>query len=357
MRFEFKKDYAVDIRLLRHGGQAFWYGVLLFLLLVAPVTLPAYFVAQATFILIYGLIGIGLIVLTGYTGLVSLGHAAFVAVGAYAEAALLARGVPFLAALPIAGLASALAGVLVGLPALRLRGLYLAIATLAFGFIAEILIARWESVTGGNSGLAVGRAEVLGFGFEGVSFYYLCLAVLILCLAAVLNILRSPTGRALKAIRDSEVSAQAMGVNLSLFKTFAFGLSALLAGLGGALYAHAITYISPEQFGLHLSIELLMMVVIGGVAWLHGAFVGAAFVIALPQVIAVAKDYLPPEIGHQTGLHPVVFGMVILFFVLVEPAGLYGRWLKIRAYLDLFPLCSGAVFVRERRYQRTERLK
>lgn len=357
MRFEFKKDYAVDIRVFKHQGEAFWYGLLLLLLLVAPVILPAYFVAQITFILIYGLIGIGLIVLTGYTGLVSLGHAAFVAVGAYAEAALLARGIPFLAALPMAGLASALAGVLVGLPALRLRGLYLALATLAFGFIAEILIARWENVTGGDSGLAVGRATAFGFDLDGARFYYLCLAVLLACLGAVINILRSPTGRALEAIRDSEVSAQAMGVNLSLFKTFAFGLSALLAGLGGALYAHVITYISPEQFGLHLSIELLMMVVIGGVAWLHGAFFGAAFVIALPQMIAVVKDYLPPQIGHQTGLHPVVFGVVILFFVMVEPSGLYGRWLKIRTYLELFPLCSGAVFLRERRYQRTERLK
>ena len=357
MRFDFKKSYEADIRLIEHRGQAFWYGLLLFVLLVAPAVLPAYFVAQITFVLIYGLIGIGLIVLTGYTGLISLGHAAFVAVGAYTEAALLARGIPFLAALPMAGLASALAGVVVGIPALRLRGLYLAIATLAFGFIAEIAIARWEGVTGGNSGLAVERAAVLGFDFDGARFYYLCLTVLVVCLGAVLNILRSPTGRALKAIRDSEVSAQAMGVNLSLFKTLAFGLSALLAGLGGALYAHMITYISPEQFGLNLSIELLMMVVIGGVGWLHGAFLGAAFVIALPQVIAVAKDYLPQQIGHQTGLQPVVFGAVILFFVLAEPTGLYGRWLKIRTYFELFPLCPAAVFLRERRYLRTERLR
>lgn len=357
MHFDFKKDYAADIRLVRRSDQMFWYGSLLVVLLAAPGLVPGYFLAQMSFILIYSVIGFGLVILTGTTGLVSLGHAAFVAVGAYAQAILLARGLPLLAALALSSGLAAVLGVLVGLPALRFRGLYLAIATFSFGYIAQIVLAHWESLTGGNSGLAVGTPMLFGSAITGARFYYLCLTLLLAALFLVLNLLRSPTGRTLKAIRDSEVSARSMGVNVAYFKTFAFGLSALLAGLGGALYAHMITYLSPEQFGLHLSIELLMMVVIGGAVWLHGAVLGAVFVIALPQAIAVAKDLLPAAIGQQTGLQPVAFGLVILFFVLVEPAGLYGRWLKLRTYLELFPLCPAAVFTRERQFLRTERLK
>lgn len=357
MHFDFKKDYATDIRLMRRNDQLFWYGSLLLVLAAAPALVPSYFLVQMSFILVYSVIGFGLVVLTGMTGLVSLGHAAFVAVGAYAQALLLSKGVPVLASLAASAGLAAVLGVLVGLPALRLRGLYLAIATFSFGYIVQIVLAHWESLTGGNSGLAVGTPTLLGMPLTGPRFYYLCLALVLAALYFVLNLLRSPTGRTLKAIRDSEISARSMGVNVALFKTFAFGLSALLAGLGGALYAHLITYLSPEQFGLHFSIELLMMVVIGGAVWLHGAVLGAVFVIALPQAIALAKDVLPAAIGQQTGLQPIVFGLVILFFVLVEPSGLYGRWLKVRTYLELFPLCPGAVFTRERRFLRTERLK
>jgi branched-chain amino acid transport system permease protein len=357
MRFELKKNYAPDIRLIEHAGQAWSYGLLLLAALMAPLVLPPYAMAQLTFVLIYSLIGMGLVVLTGYTGLVSLGHAAFVAVGAYTQALLVGKGVPLPASLLAAGALAALFGVLVGLPALRLRGLYLAIATLAFGVIVEVLLARWESLTGGNSGLPVPKASLMGVALDAPRYYYLCLAVLLTCLYFVLNILRSPTGRAFKAIRDSEVSARSMGIQLAVFKNFAFALSALLAGLGGALYAHMIGYISPEQFGLSLSIELLTMVVIGGAMWLHGAFLGAVCVIVLPQAIALAKDYLPAAVGQQTGLQPVAFGLVILFFVLIEPSGLYGRWVKIRTYLENFPLCPANVFTRQRRYLRTERVK
>lgn len=357
MHYDFKKNYRIDIRLLKRGDQVFWYGLLLVGMLFAPMVLPSYAVAQLTFILIYSLIGIGLVVLTGVTGLVSLGHAAFVAAGAYAQAVLLARGVPLLLSLALSGGIAAVLGLAIGFPALRLRGLYLAIATFSFGFIVEILISHWETMTGGSSGLAVPNATLGGVAITGAGFYYLCLVVLVLCMLVVLNVLRSPTGRALKAIRDSEVSAQSMGVNVALFKTFAFALSALMAGLGGALYAHMMTYLSPEQFGLGLSIELLMMVVIGGVVWMQGAVLGAAFVIALPQAIAILKDHLPAFIAQQTGLQPIVFGLVILFFVLVEPKGLYGRWLKLRTYLELFPLCPASVFTRERHFLRTERLQ
>lgn len=357
MRFDLKKDYACDIRLVTHGGQAFWYGLLGLAVLLAPLVLPGYAVAQLTFVIVYGLIGIGLVVVTGCTGLVSLGHAAFVAVGAYAETNLRQHGWPLPLSLLCAGAFAALLGVLVGLPVLRLRGLYLAVATLAFGAIVEIVLSRWEGVTGGSSGLTVPRPQLWGTELRGTGFYYVCLAVLTVCLYGVLNLLRSPTGRALKAIRDSEISARSMGIDVALLKNLAFGISAFLAGTGGALYAHLIGYLSPEQFGLGLSIELLTMVVIGGAVWVHGAFLGAVCIIALPQLIAIAKDHLPVSLAQQTGLQPVVFGSVILLFVLLEPSGIYGRWLKVRTYLELFPLCNASVFARQRRYLRTDRLQ
>jgi branched-chain amino acid transport system permease protein len=296
--------------------------------------------------------------LAGYTGQMSIGHAAFMAVGAYTEAVLAGRGWPFPLTLVASAVLSAAAGVIVGLPALRLRGLYLAVATLAFGFIIEELISRWDSITGGNAGLRVKPAELLGVSLrDGSSFYYTTLVLVALALFLVRNLLRTPTGRAFVALRDSEISAQSMGVALARTKTLAFALSAALAGLGGALYARRIGFISPEQFTVVQSIELVTMIVIGGLGSLHGVFLGAAFAIALPQVIAVAKDALPAAIGGSAGLQPVVFGLVLMGFLLFEPQGLYGRWVKIRTWFELFPYYRRGMFARQRSFQKSERTR
>src|SRR5436190_18065685 len=204
MRFIFKTDYNQDIRLFQHGGQVFWYGLLGLLLLAAPYLVSGYVLSQLQFICIYSIVGLGLMLLVGFTGQISLGHAAFLAVGAYTEALLQARGVPFLVSLPCAALFAAVLGLVVGLPALRLKGIYLAIATLAFNVIVEEVITRWEGLTGGNSGLHLKPVELFGVRLDGDSgFYYLCLALTVLCVLALLNLLRSPTGRAFVAIRDS----------------------------------------------------------------------------------------------------------------------------------------------------------
>ena len=235
MRFLFKTDYDQDIALFRHGGQRFWYAVLGVALLAAPWTVSEYQLAQLSMVAIYGIVGLGLMLLTGYTGLVSIGHAAFLGVGAYAEAVLSARGWPFPASAAAAIALSAATGVIVGLPALRVRGIYLAIATLAFGFIVEEVLSRWEEVTGGNSGLSVGRVEMFGWTLgSATEFYFLCTGLAVLCTVALLNLLRSPTGRAFVAIRDSEVSAQGMGIHLAAYKTLSFAMSAGLTGLAGA---------------------------------------------------------------------------------------------------------------------------
>ena len=187
--------------------------------------------------------------------------------------------------------------------------------------------------------------------------YLLCLAITVLATLAVLNLLRAPTGRAFVAIRDSEVSAQSMGIHLARYKTLSFALSAALAGVGGALYAHKLQFISPDQFSILQSIDLLLMVVIGGLGSVHGAFLGAAFLISMPQLISLGKDWLPDAIGQAPGLQAVVYGVVLVAFVLFEPMGLYGRWLKMRTWLELFPFYRKGMFKRQKSFQKSDRLK
>jgi len=358
MRFLFRTDYDQDLRLFKHGGQVFWYSVLAVVLLAAPWWASEYMMTQLHFIGIYSIVGLGLMLLVGFTGQISLGHAAFLAVGAYTEALLAAAGWPLWLTLPCAALLSAAVGIVVGLPALRLKGIYLAIATLAFGVIVEEILARWESLTGGNSGLHVKPIELFGAKLTGdADFYYLVLALTALCCVALANLLRSPTGRAFVAIRDSEVSAACMGVNLARYKTLSFALSAALTGIGGALYAHKVSFISPEQFTLLVSIELVTIVILGGVGSLHGAVLGAAFIIVLPQLISVAKDYLPAAVAGAAGLQSTVFGLVLIGFIVFEPMGLYGRWLKVRTWFELFPFYRKGMFRRQKTYMKSERLR
>ena len=358
MRFLFKTDYAQDIDLIQHNGQRFWYGLLLAALLLAPVWMPEYWLAKLTFVLIYGIVGLGLMLLAGFTGLFSLGHAAFLGVGAYTEAALVGLGWPFPLALLGAALLSAVTGWVVGLPALRVKGIYLGMATLSFGFIVEEVFARWESVTGGNAGKTVPAPEMWGWKADSAgAFYGICLLLALACTLGLLNLLRSPTGRAFVAIRDSEVSAQSMGIHLARYKTLSFALSAALAGLGGALYAHKLQFISPDQFDILQSIDLLLMIVIGGVGSVHGAFLGALFLIAMPQLISLSKDWLPDAVGQAPGLQGLVYGVVLVGFVLFEPLGLYGRWVKVRTWLQLFPFYRKGLFKRQKSFQKSDRLK
>jgi branched-chain amino acid transport system permease protein len=358
MRFVFKTSYEQDVALAKHEGHRLWYGALIVLLLLAPILFSEYWLAQLSFVLIYSIVGLGLMLLAGYTGQVSIGHAAFMGVGAYAQAYLTNHGWPFPLALMVGIALSAIAGIIVGTPALRVKGIYLGIATLAFGFIVEEIFARWEDVTGGNAGLAVKPPEMLGFKFDSdTSFYYLCLVLCVLCTLAVLNLLRAPTGRAFVAIRDSEISAQSMGINLAWYKGLAFAISAAMAGIAGALYAHKMRFISPDQFSLIQSVDLLLLVVVGGLGFVHGAFLGAIFLITMPQLIALGKDYLPESIGGAAGLQAVIYGIVLVAFVLFEPMGLYGRWLKIRTWFQMFPFYRKGMFKRQKSFTKSDRLK
>jgi branched-chain amino acid transport system permease protein len=358
MRFLFKTDYRLDIQIFQHNGQRFWYSLLLLAVLLAPLALDDFYLGELALVYIYAIAGIGLMLLVGYTGLVSLGHAAFLAIGAYAHTWFLTHGWPFPLALLKASLISALIGAVIGLPTMRMTGIYLAIATLAFAVIVEQVIVHWESVTGGFRGMPVPDAGFLGFDLSGsMAFYFLCLLILLGSLVLALNILRSPTGRAMTAVRDSEISAQSMGIHLALTKSIAFALSAGFTGLAGGLLAHKFGYLAPDAFTLLFSIQLLLMVVVGGLGSLHGVIYGAIFIGLLPQGIAMLRDTLPPAIGQLPGLEPGIFGLILILFLIYEPLGIYGRWLKIRQYFELFPLYRKATHKRQKSYLRTERMR
>lgn len=380
MRFLFKTSYAQDMGLFRDSVQRNWYAALLVVLLLLPLAVPSYLV-DLSLVFIYGLCGLALMVLAGYTGLVSLGHAAFLGIGAYAHVYFSQDlGLPWVVSVALACAITAAAGVVVGLPALRMSGIYLSIATLAFALIIQEVFTHWESVTGGLKGKAVAKAVIFGVPFGGsAAFYFLCLAFLAAGLWLTQNLLNAPTGRAWVAIRDSEIAAQSMGVNLAAYKTIAFAYSAAMTGVAGALFAHNVGYLAPDIFTVLLSIQFLLMVVVGGLGSLHGALYGAVFVALLPVVISEARDAVPAWVGQafsilgaevgssvagavdrfvkQPALEPGIFGLILVLFILFEPLGIHGRWTKIKLYCSLFPLYKRATFRRQKAYMRSERLR
>lgn len=381
MKFLFKTDYDDDIKLFPHAGYLWTYGTLLVLLAIAPFMLSSYFVSQLVFVAIYAIVGVALLILTGFTGQASLGHAAFLAIGAYTTAYLQKYGVPFPVYFLTAGLLTGLIGAMVGFPALRLTGIYLVIATISFAFIVEEILARWESVTHGNEGLRVKTIEMLGTTIprDSPTFYFLCMGVLLLVILGAINLMRSPTGRAFVAIRDSETAAKSMGINVALYKVKSFAISAAITGLAGCLYAHKLSFISPEMFTLALSIEFIMVILIGGAFSLHGAVLGAIFVVMIDPFLTFLKDDIPGAVANFTmlfgataakaaeieksvaaiasanGLKGAIYGFIIMAFILFEPLGLYGRWLKIKLFFQLFPLYKRATFKRQKIYMKSER--
>ncbi len=358
MRFVLTTHYGQDVNLFRHNGQRFWYALLAVSVVVAPLFLGTFYVGELVLVFIWAIAGIGLMLLVGYTGLVSLGHAAFLALGAYCHAVLLGYGVSFALSAPAAVAFTALVGALVGIPALRMTGVYLAIATLAFERIVAYGIEHWEPVTGGLRGMPVPQPDFFGVSLaDSYVLYYASLSVLAAGLFAASNLLRSPTGRAFVAVRDSEISAESMGVHLARTKTTAFAVSAAFTGLAGVLLAHRIGYLAPDAFTVQTSIQLLLLVVVGGLGSLHGVVFGAIFVGYLPQVIALARDVLPSTVGQIPGLELGIFGLILALFLVFEPLGLYGRWLKIRSWLSLFPLYRKATHKRQKAYLRTERVQ
>jgi branched-chain amino acid transport system permease protein len=358
MRFAYDVSYRDALQLLRYRADWASYALLAAALVALPWILPPFLVGEAAYLCIMVVASLGLMVLTGYTGQVSLGQGAFLAIGAYIHAWCLGKGLAWPLSFACAGIGSAAAGWLIGQPAIRVHGLYLAMVTLAFSVVVEHVTGHWKTVTGGFNGLAVPDPVVFGLPLGALKpFYYLCLAVAALVLMLLINLMRGPLGRAFVSVRDSEAAAYGLGVRVARVKVQAFALSAAVTGLAGALFAHHLKFLTPDAFGLLLSLELVLVVVIGGLGSLRGAVLGAVAISLLPTFISALKPWLPERIARQSGLELFVFGAVLAAFVLFEPTGLNGRWRKLRTILQEFPLVRRDVFRPVKTYLKSERYR
>lgn len=293
--------------------------------------------------LIYAIAAIGLNLLFGYAGQFSLGHAGFFAIGAYTSALLTLRlGVPFVVAFLSAGFLAAIIGFILSLPALRISGIYLAVTTLGFGVAVPQFIVWQESWTGGSMGLHNLPLAAIPLGLNNSivfrtdqDYYYLALGVLILLTIFARNIIHSDTGRALISIRDSELAARAMGVNLVRYKTTAFALSAFYAGLAGSLYAHLLHGISPEDFTVFLSVDFVTMIVLGGLGSVRGPLIGAFLLVLLQNSLTRL-----PLLSEFKNLYIVALGAILILIVIFLPQGIVGGWQKLRLRKPAFSLRS-----------------
>jgi len=285
----------------------------------------------------------GLNLLTGFTGQISLGQAAFMGVGAYACSILVGQtGLPFILSLPAAGAVAALVGMIFGIPSLRLRGLYLAMATIAAQFIIEFTIRRWDSLTGGVAGLYVEPGTIGPVQFnDHINLYYLTFVLAVAATMATKNIVRARSGRAFIAIRDRYLAAEVIGVNLFKYRLMSFAVASFFAGIAGALQAQYLEVITHESFTILQSIDYLAMCIIGGLGHVLGAIFGVGFWFILERILEVVTTTLntnfPNHVTWFVSLREIVFGVVIIFFLIFEPDGLAARWRTIKAYWKLWP--------------------
>jgi branched-chain amino acid transport system permease protein len=340
---DFRTSYEKDIEIFQTPFIKICMGFLLLALLAIPFLVKGEYLWIALQILIAVIGAVGLNILTGFTGQISLGQGAFFGVGAYTSAYITAKmGLSFWVGIPAAGLVTAMAGMIFGVPSLRLKGLYLAIATLASQFILEWVFVRWEPVTGGSYGITVPRPAIGGFSFEtDRSYYYIVLAFCVIMVLFATNLVRTRTGRAFMAVRDHYISAEIMGINLYKYRLLSFGISSFYAGVAGALYGHSLKFVSSEQFNIGVSIVYLAMIIIGGLGSIMGSIFGAIFMILLPKVLstiteAVAAD-LPSIAKLAISFEHGVFGLIIVMFLIFEPDGIAHRWKMIKAYWKLYP--------------------
>jgi branched-chain amino acid transport system permease protein len=324
--------------------------LLLFAFLVVPLVGDQYWLsALITPFLIFALAALGLNILTGYAGQLSLGTAAFMAVGAFMAYNFVLR-MPWLGIIPsfvLAGLCAALVGIVFGLPSLRIKGFYLAVATLACQFFVLWAIQRWGWITNHSSTGVISAQKMEFFGYAVVTpeaKYLLTLAVVAVMALLAKNLMRSETGRAFMAVRDMDVAAAVVGIPIMKTKLLAFGISSFYCGVAGALYAFCyLGTVEPEAFTLDLSFRVLFMIIIGGVGSILGSFLGAAFITLFPIFLNVASGWISHgfgiEISHAvvSNLEVIIFGGLIIFFLIVEPNGLARMWQIAKEKLRLWP--------------------
>lgn len=338
-----KETYIADEGLLTTRTQRAWMVVFALVLVLAPFVLNAYWLYLACLVAINVASATGLNILTGYTGLVSLGQAAFMAVGAYAVAFLDGHlGTPFLLNILAAGLVAAAVGVLVGVPSLRVKGLYLAIATIAASFILHFVFTSWVPVTGGMSGVNVAPARLFGIELASpFALYFVIVPITALMVLGAANLFRTRIGRAFIAIRDRDISAEVLGIPLLQYKLMSFALSSFYAGVAGGMWAYFFRVVTPESFPFATSIFFLAAVIVGGLGTILGPILGAAFMTLVPELLKYVVEWLGPVFPNAgAALSPVrtmVFGALIIFFLVFEPQGLAEIVRRIRRFFHLWP--------------------
>ena len=337
----FNQSYGQDMAIFR--TRTHWVMLLAFLIFLFAC--PLFFSDRIlTILTIIGITVIsvhGLNILTGYCGQISLGHAGFMAVGAYTSAVLTAKlDWSFWAALPCAALAAGLVGLLFGLPSLRIKGFYLIMATIAAHFIIMWVILQLYSVTGGGDGLAVPRPEIGGFVFKSKgSYFYLVLIIACLGTFFAKNLVRTRAGRAFIAIRDNDLAAEVMGVNLLSYKLLAFFIGCVYAGVAGSLLVHYFAFATVDQFPFMNSVWYLGMLIVGGMGSTAGAIFGAVSLKLLDELVTIVGPILSAAVAPQAAasLGLIMRGLVIIIFLIFEPRGLAHRWQMVKAYYRLWP--------------------
>lgn len=352
---DMKRDHYEDIQLLDSRVLRLWFIALIAFLLVFPFLVPlltgsSYYIYMVNYMAIHVIVTVGLNILVGYTGQISLGHAGFFAIGSYFTLLLMtALHLPFFLALLLAGLIAAFFGFVLGLPALRLEGPYLAIATLGFGMAITQVIGRWR-IFGGRMGLEAPDISILNYTLEGDrDLYFLIVPITFLLAIGARNLMKTRVGRAFVAIRDSDIAAETMGVNLLLYKTLAFAVSAFYAGIAGGLFAVLIGFVSPSTFNFILSIYFLAFVIVGGLGSIFGSIMGGIFmtwliltldkVQELPYIGALLSSFSAQWMSPSglPNISSIIFGLIIILVVLFEPLGLYGFWIRTKIYWKTWP--------------------
>jgi len=340
---DFKETYIKDEEIFQSLFVKFWLGLFFLLLLVFPFLANPYLLYIANMIGFAVIAAVGLNLLTGFTGQISLGHAAFAGVGGYTSAILITQlGFSFWLSLPLAGIIAAVAGLIIGIPSLRVKGLYLCIATLAAQFIFEFIFIHWESLTHGFRGINVPPPSLGSFLINTEKrFYFLTLLMVVLAVGYARNLVRSRVGRAFVAIRDRDLAAEIIGINLFRYKLTAFAISSFYAGVAGALWVSFIRIITPEHFPFHLSIQYLAMIIVGGLGSVLGSIFGAVFMTLVPELLNVLAGFLHDSFSGATQIFipmkEVVFGSLIVLFLIFEPRGLAEIWRRIKAFFLLWP--------------------
>ncbi|MDP2931871.1 MAG: branched-chain amino acid ABC transporter permease [Chloroflexota bacterium] len=336
--------YAQDMAILRTRTHWALFIGFLVLLFGAPLYLSGYWLGVANLIGITLIAATGLNLLVGYCGQLSIGHAGFIAVGAYTTAIFTNRlELPFLVGLIGAGVVAGIVGLIFGIPSVRVKGFYLAITTIAAQFIIIWVINHWSSVTGGFVGIKVPYASIGPLVFRSESSqFYLIFTIAVICTFFAKNLARTRVGRAFIAVRDNDLAAEVMGINLFYYKLLAFFIGCFMAGIAGALLAHWVGFMNAEHFSLTESILYIGMIIIGGLGTTLGPILGVVVIRLLQQVLTIQlvpflEESLPLPSGFATGVTPMLFGLAIILFLILEPRGLAHRWMLFKSAYRLWP--------------------